>query len=137
MGTTTFFLRLNDLGKPLHKMGKQELEKLNNLSPYADTPHYAGWHVPFELHNGNVYALVFWKGKLMKIEEAPRVLNKKYYDKYRGKKLKEYEWTMLKRSLLAEIERLDTEFMKARRKNKNSHDGDIKVISGVEKKSIK
>ena len=27
MGTTTFFLRHNDLGKPLNKMGKKELEK--------------------------------------------------------------------------------------------------------------
>ncbi len=36
MGTTTFFLRYNDSGKPLNKMGKEELEKLNNLSPYAE-----------------------------------------------------------------------------------------------------
>ena len=47
MGTTTFFLRHNDLGKPLNKMGKEELEDLNNLSPYAETTHCAGWHVPF------------------------------------------------------------------------------------------
>ncbi len=45
MGTTTFFLRYNDLGKPLNKMGKEELEKLNNLSPYVETPYYAGWRI--------------------------------------------------------------------------------------------
>ena len=60
MGTSTFFLRHNDLGKPLNKMGKEELQKLNSLSPYAETPHYAGWQVPVELHNGNVYVLAFW-----------------------------------------------------------------------------
>ena len=54
----------------------------------------------------------------MKIEEAPKVLNKKYYDKYQGKKLNEYEWTILKRHLLAEVEHLDKEFKKAQRKSK-------------------
>jgi len=120
MGTTTFFLRLNDCAKPLHKMGKKELEKLNNLSPYDDKPYCGGWQVPLELHNGNVYALVFWKGKLMKIEEAPKILNKKYYDKYRGKELKKYEWTILKKYLLAEIEWLDKKFKKTQRKNKDA-----------------
>ena len=43
MGTTTFFLRLNDCGKPLHKMDKKELEELNNLSPYDDKPYCGGW----------------------------------------------------------------------------------------------
>jgi len=118
MGTTTFFLRHNDLGKPLSKMDKKELEKLDSLSPYGETQHYAGWSVPFELHNGNTYALVFWKGRLMKIEDAPKVLSKKYYNKYRGKEVNEYEWTVLKKYMLAEIQRLDKEFKKSLRKNK-------------------
>ena len=118
MGTTTFFLRHNDLGKPLSKMDKKELEKLDRLSPYGETQHYAGWSVPLELHNGNVYGLVFWKGRLMKLEDAPKVLNKKYYDKRKGKNLNEFEWTVLRRYLLAEIEQLDKEFKKAQRKNK-------------------
>lgn len=118
MGTTTFFLRYNDLGKPLSKMDKKELEKLDSLSPYGEMQHHAGWSVPFELHNGNVYILVFWKGRLMKIEEAPRILNKKYYDKYRGKEVNEYEWTVLKRYILAKIQGIDKEFKKSLRKNK-------------------
>src|SRR3989339_1031617 len=118
MGTTTFFLRHNDLGKPLSKMDKKELEKLDSLSPYGETQHHAGWSVPFELHNGNTYALVFWKGRLMKIEDAPKVLSKKYYSKYRGKEVNEYEWTVLKKYMLAEIQRLDKEFKKSLRKNK-------------------
>lgn len=122
MGTTTFFLRHNDSGKPLNKMSKKELEMLDSLSPYGETQYHAGWSVPFELHNGNTYALVFWKGRLMKIEDAPKVLNKKYYDKYRGKKLNEYEWTILKRQLLAEIACLDKEFKKAQRKSKTKGD---------------
>lgn len=123
MGTTTFFLKNNDLGKPLNKMGKIELERLNNLSPHGDKPYCVGWQVPLELHNGNVYALVFWKGKLMRIEEAPKVLNKKYYDKYLGKKMNEYEWTILKKYLLSEIERLDKEFKKSIREIKTPANG--------------
>ncbi len=118
MGTTTFFLRHNDLGKPFNEMGKEELEKLANLSPYVEKPYYAGWHVPLELHNGNVYVLVFWKGRLMKIEEAPKVLSKKYYSKYLGKEVNEYEWTVLKKYMLAEIQRLDKEFKNSLRKIK-------------------
>lgn len=120
MGTTTFFLRHNDLGKSLNKMGKEELEKLNSLSPYSETPYYSGWQVPLELHNGNVYILVFWQGRLMKIEEAPNILNKKYYSRYRCKEVNEYEWTVLKKYMLAEIQRLDKEFKKSLRKNKAS-----------------
>ena len=126
MGTTTFFLRINDCGKPLNKMGKEELEKLNNLSPYADETNFAGWHVPLELHNGNVYVLVFWKGRLMKIEEAPKVLGKKYYSKHLGKEVKEYEWTVLKKYMLTEIQRLDKEFKKLQWKNKTCVKGNIK-----------
>lgn len=117
-GNYNIFLRHNDSGKPLSKMGTKELEKLDSLSPYGETQYHAGWSVPFELHNGNIYTLVFWKGKLMKIEDTPKVLDKKYYDKDRGKKLNKYEWTILKRYLLAEIERLDKKFKKSLRKNK-------------------
>jgi len=85
MGTTTFYLRNNDYGRSLSKMTKKELEKLSKLSPYSKEPFFLGWKTPLELHNGNVYVLVFWKGKLMKLEEAPNFLNKKYYDKYTGK----------------------------------------------------
>lgn len=122
MGTTTFFLRLNDCAKPLHEMSKKELSELNSTTPYDGKPHKGGWLVPLELHNGNVNALVFWKGRLMKIEDAPKVLNNKYYDKRKGKKLNEYEWTVLRRYLLAEIEQLDKEFKKAQRKSKRKRD---------------
>jgi hypothetical protein len=131
MGTTTFFLRLNDCGKPLHKMSKKELRELNSTTPYDDKPYKDGWLVPLELHNGNVNVLVFWKGRLIKIEVAPKVLNKKYYDKYRGKKCNEYEWTMLKRHLLAEVEHLDKEFKKDQRQNKkNAQKGTDEVKRG-------
>jgi len=75
-----------------------------------------GWYVPFELHNGNIYALIFWRGRLMKLEEAPKALNKKYYNRYRGKTLKEYEWTLLKKYLQNQITCLDKEFKKGIRK---------------------
>lgn len=118
MGTTTFYLRKNDFAKRFESMTKKELKCLGNLSPYGEGPYYMGWDVPFELHNGNVYVLVFWKGRLMKLEDAPDKLNKKYYSTYRGKTLKEYEWTLLKRMMLSNIEYLDKEFKKKIRRNK-------------------
>ncbi len=112
MGTTTFYLRYNDFGKRLASMKKEELGKLDSLSPYEQDNHAFGWHVPLELHNGNIYLLVFWKGRLMKLDEAPRQLNKKYYDMYRGKTLREYEWTLLKKLIISQVEYLDKEFKK-------------------------
>lgn len=99
-------------------MTKKELVDLDGLSPYGEEKRCAGWHVPLELHNGNVYVLVFWKGRLMKLEDAPKILNKKYYNKYRGKEVNEYEWTVLKRYILAKTESLDKEFKKSLRKSK-------------------
>ncbi len=130
MGTTTFFLKNNDLGKPLVKMGREELEKLNNLSPYVETPQFVGWRVPLELHNGNVYVLVFWKGRLIKIEDAPKILTKKYYSKHRGKEVNEYEWTVLRKYMLAEIQRLDKEFKKSLRKKKTHSKSTKEALKG-------
>lgn len=50
--------------------------------------------------------------------EGLKVLNKKYYDKYRGERLNEYEWTILKRYLSTKIEYLDKDFKKTHRKRK-------------------
>ena len=52
------------------------------------------------------------------MEDAPKVLNNKYYSKYRGKEVNEYEWTVLRKYMLAEIQMLDKEFKKSLRKNK-------------------
>lgn len=116
MGTTTFYLRKNDFAGSLEKMTKKELKNLDNLSSYREVPYYMGWTVPLELHNGNVYVLVFWKGRLIKLEDAPNQLNKKYYNTYSGKTMKEYEWTLLKKMMLSNIEYLDKKF-----KNKIKH----------------
>ncbi len=109
---------MNDLGLSFKDMTKKDLKELEKLSPWGKEQWYHGWSTPMELHNGNVYPLIFWKGLLMRLEEAPNKLNKKYYNKYTGKHLKEYEWTVLKRFLLAEINRLDKNFKKSLR-NKN------------------
>lgn len=119
MGTTTFYLRHNDLGTRLKDLKKKEREKFDHLSPYKEENHAFGWSVPLELHNGNVYLLVFWKGRLMKLNDAPKNLNKKYYDKYRGKTLREYEWTLLRRLILNDVGYLDQDFKKGLRKRKN------------------
>ena len=118
MGTTTFYLRHNDLKTPLDMMSQKEIGILSRLSPYSKDNNYMGWRVPFELHNGNVYILVFWKGRLMKLEEAPEILKNKYYSRYSGKTLREYEWTLLRRLISREIVRLDKEFKRRLRKRK-------------------
>lgn len=117
MGTTTFYLRHNDYGRSLNKMTKAELEKLNKLSPYDKEPYYLGWKTPLELHNGNIYILVFWKGKLMKLEEAPNILKNKFYNKYTSKTLNQYEWTLLKNLILNLVAYLDKNFKNEIRKN--------------------
>ena len=116
MGTTTFYLKNNDIGRPLNKMTKEELEQMSKVYPYGKDHYYLGWNVPMEPHNGNIYVLVFWKGRLMKLADAPDILNKKYYDRHSGKTLREYEWTLLKKLILSEIDYLDKDFRKKLRK---------------------
>ena len=116
MGTTTFFLRRNDYFARLSSLSKEEIEKFDKLSPYSNKS-IGGWDVPMELHNGNIYPLVFWKGRLMKLEDAPKNLNKKYWDRYAGKYRNEYEWTLLKKFLISHIEYVDKEFKKSLRKS--------------------
>ncbi|MBI4453257.1 hypothetical protein HY636_01305 [Candidatus Woesearchaeota archaeon] len=116
MGTTTFYLRHNDLGVRLNGLKKKELEQIDKLSPYSIDNKFLGWCVPLELHNGNVCTLIFWKGRLMKLEDAPHILNKRYWDKYGGKTHNLYEWTLLKRLILNEVEYLDKKFKKELRK---------------------
>jgi|SRR3989338_10193813 len=118
MGTTTFYLRHNDFGARLQNLKKKEREKFDKLSPYSKDNHFLGWRVPLELHNGNVYVLVFWKGKLMKMEDAPQLLSNKYYNKYQGKFVKEYEWILLKKLIENSLPHLDKEFRKRLRKKK-------------------
>ena len=120
MGTTTFYLRHNDLRRRLKDMSKEELNKFDSLSPYKEDNSLYGWNVPMELHNGNVYFLVFWKGRLLKLNDAPKTLDRKYYDKYTGKTRKEYQWTILKGALLNEINYLDKEFKKSLRKKRKT-----------------
>lgn len=111
---------MNDLGLSFKSMNKKDLKELGKLSPLAKEQWYRGWSSPMELHNGNIYILVFWKGKLMKLEEASKILNKKYYNSYRGKTLKEYEWTILKKIILSELNHLDRAFKKEIRKKRGS-----------------
>ena len=73
---------------------------------------------PLELHNGNVYILVFWRGRLMRLDDAPSELCVKHYNRYTGKTLNVYSWTLLKWRILHEIERLDKEFKKSARKKR-------------------
>jgi len=118
MGTTTFYLRHNDLKRKLSNMNRKDLDRIDTLSPYKEDHFAFGWSTPLELHNGNVYPLVFWKGRLMRLEDAPKKLNRKYYDRLKGRPINEYEWTVLKRLLLYEINRLDKEFKKSLKKGK-------------------
>lgn len=118
MGTTTVFLRHNDCARSLCEMNQEELAQLDELSPYAEKTSYAGWKAPVTVHNSNVSILIFWQGRLMTIDEAAHVLDKKYFDRYAGKERKKYEWTVLKRYMLAKIGWLDKQFQASIRKKK-------------------
>ena len=113
MGTSTLFRRYNDLKTDLSTLSKKQLKDIDNLSPWGDKEKSVlGWDVLMELHNSCFYPLVFWGGRLLKLEDAPKALAKKGYDKYKGKETNKYEWTFLKKFLIYEIERLDKEFKK-------------------------
>jgi len=113
MGTSTIYVRHNDLKWPFENMSKKELKKFDELSPYSNPlQQINGFRAVLELHNGNVYPLIFWKGRLMILDKAPFELSSKYYDKYSGKTINIYEWTLLKRLILRDIDHLDKEFKK-------------------------
>lgn len=116
MGTTTVYLKHSDFGRPLHRMSLEELERLATLSPYGTNNSFLGWTVPCELHNGNVYVMIFWKGRLLTLELAARTLTRKYYDKYRGKARREYEWTLLKKVIDHETKQAEAVFTKELRR---------------------
>ncbi len=121
MGTSTIYKKMNDIAIPLSKINKRELKKIDNLSPYSkEKETISGWSCPMELHNGNVNILVWWRGRLMRLEDSPGQLNNKYYNRYSGKTLREYEWTILRRMILREVEYLDKNFKKEIRRNKNN-----------------
>lgn len=117
MGTTTIYERMNDLGLRFSSMTKKDLKELEKLSPWKKD-YYKGWSAPLELHNGNVNIPIWWNGRLMRLEEAPKQLNNKYYDRYTGKTLREYEWTLLKRMVLRKVEYLDKNFKREIKKGK-------------------
>lgn len=115
MGTSTIYLRHNDLARDFSTLTKKELQEIDGISPFRDNKGCFGWRASMELHNGNIYPLIFWKGRLMKLEEAPKALSKKYYNKYTGKYMRAYEWTLLKNMLLRDIQRLDKKFKKLKK----------------------
>ena len=57
MGTTTIYLRHNDIGRKLSGLTKEELNFIDELSPYKEDS-ASGWYAPLELHNGNIYPLI-------------------------------------------------------------------------------
>jgi len=59
MGTSTIYKKMNDFGLSFSNMTKKDLKKLDQLSKWSKEKDYHGWGAPFELHNGNVYILVF------------------------------------------------------------------------------
>lgn len=108
--------------RKLSTLTKEELDRIDELSPYKNDSVFE-WRTPLELHNGNVYILIFWKGWLMKLEQVPKNLTKKCYSRFTGKYTNEYEWTALKKFLIAEINRLDKYFKRSLRdKNKKKED---------------
>ena len=52
-------------------------------------------------------------GRLIRLEDALKILNNKYYNKYKGKTTNKCEWTLLKRLILNQVKHLDKEFKKS------------------------
>ena len=63
----------------------------------------------------------------MKLEEAPNILKNKFYNKYTGKTLDQYEWTRLKNLILNLVAYLDKNFKNEIRKGLRR--GKIKLSS--------
>lgn len=121
LGTSTIFRRMNDIAKRLSDMTKDELQSLDNAKGWKEQTNLpAGWSVPIEVHNRNAHVLVWWYGKLIRLSEAPALLNQKYYSRWAGKRLNEYEWTVLKNACQKKLEELDKQFRKTLRKNRRS-----------------
>ena len=115
MGTSTLFKRYNDLGGRLAGMSNEDLARIDDLSPWEGKKEIVrGWSAELELHNGNFTPLIWWYGRLMRLTDAPHLLTGKKYNKYAGKSMREYEWTVAKRMILQELEMLDKEFKRAR-----------------------
>jgi hypothetical protein len=118
MGTSTIFIRFNDLKRDFASMTKKELKELDKLSPHGEKKESFGISAQMELHNGNIHSLVWWKGRLFRLEDAPTQLTRKYYSKWKGKEMREYEWTLFKKYLENEIECLDKKFKKIIRRKR-------------------
>ncbi|MFH1200405.1 MAG: hypothetical protein V1708_05025 [Candidatus Micrarchaeota archaeon] len=117
MGTSTIFRRFNDLHGNLAGMSKEDLEKIDQLSPWrAENESVRGWSILMELHNGNFNPLVWWHGRLFHLKDAPLLLTKKYYNRYTGKNSPASEWTLLRKYLEHELKELDKVYKRARAK---------------------
>lgn len=117
MGTSTIFKRFNDLSGRLSELSKEELGKIDRLSPWsAEKESVSGWSAVMELHNGNATPLIWWYGRLIRLTDAPGLLTKQYYNRYTGKYSQASEWTLLRKYLENELKMLDIEYKKARRK---------------------
>jgi len=117
MGTSTIFRRWNDWCAKLANMSKEELEKLDESSPWGEEKERVrGWEVVMELHNGNFHPLIWWYGRLFHLRDAPKLLNKKHYNKYTGKYTRETEWTLVKGIIENELRYLDKEYKRIRAK---------------------
>lgn len=117
MGTSTIFRRYNDWGGRLADMSKEDLEKIDKLSPWNNEKESVrGWSILMELHNGNVHPLIWWNGQMFHLRDAPKLLTKKHYNRYTGKYSQLSEWTLLKTYLERELKALDKEYKKLRTK---------------------
>lgn len=111
MGTSTIFRRFNDMRYGLANMTKEDLEKIDELSPWSkEKESVRGWAALMELHNGNFHPLIWWYGSLFHLMDAPTLLNKKYYSRYSGKHLRSSEWTLLKNYLQGQLGELDKDY---------------------------
>lgn len=96
----------------LAEMPREELKKIDEMSPWGEKleERVGGWSILMELHNGNIHPLIWWYGRLLRLEDAPKMLTGKHYNKYVGKDMRASSWALLRRYLEYELKRLDKEY---------------------------
>lgn len=110
-------------------MSKEELERLDNASPWSRDPILpGGWEAPLELHNSDIHILVWWKGMMMRLEKAPEqeILHRKFWNRYKGKTQNRSEWSIIRRALNYRMEEAERTYLKKHRELKKKSDKDRK-----------
>jgi len=126
MGTTTIFQRHNDYGKRLSSMEKEELGAIDSISAYSSEEEKrkllpGGWYCPLEVHNSDIEVLLWYRGRLFRLMDAPENLLDFFYNKWKGKVEKRTKWSVARMLLKIQLAEAERRYEKALRKKTKSN----------------